>query len=758
MSEIENRLFATVAGAALVLLASGAIAQTPTDEAASGEEDATDRELTEIVVTGVRRRETVAIDTGASLQVLDGELFKEMNIQDVEQLTFYAPGTTVNGGQVGFLSIRGVGNDSFSAGTEGSSAFFVNGVYRPRITSVLTDVIDVGRAEILRGPQGTQFGRNALGGAVSITQRAPTDQFEAEFDASAGNYDLFRMQGGISGPLANTGAKGRIYAMKEERDGYIDNISPVGEAPRDLDNKDVTAVRGQLDLPLAETVDLALRADWLKSRDTGRVQPITSGDLRLLNQGAIIPYDDIRATALDVEPFQRIDDWGLSATVDVDLQGWMDGLTLTSLSSYREFDNLFQLDGDLTQLPASTLLFDLTSEYAQQEFLFSYDSGGAWQGVFGLFYFYENADFVFDIGAPVVANTPPENVQVLQTESVQTNASAVFTDWSYEFSEKLSFNFGARYTYEEKKHTTRVFVGLINPPIPFNDTGQLPDEDSWTDVSPRVGLEFKPTDNQLIYGLVSKGFTAGNYSLGQREPVEPETGYNYEIGHKGEFLDGRVQTSVTLFWMELEDLQVELIGENEFDVTTPVTANIGEARNRGVEFEIRALPAPWLSFSSAITYLDAEFLKGSAVIEVPDGFQELSLDGKTQTQSPELSASTRFEFDLDPSAVGIPGSARLRLEHQYVDEYFAGGNNLGVLNREADIIESVNLINVRLAYTFPNERWTVAVVGKNITDELVISRLTGTEADFQTQPPDLVAQSKLPLDPRTWQIALSYRY
>jgi len=721
-------------------------------------QDADDGRLEEVVVTGVRRKETLAMETGASLQYISGEQFKDMGIQDVEQLTFYAPGTTVNGGQIGFLSIRGIGNNSFSAGTEGSSALYVDGIYRPRITSVLTDIVDISGAEVLRGPQGTQFGRNSLGGAISVSTEAPSDEFTSEFTTWIGDYDMFRFQGGMGGPLTEGGTSGRLYVMKEERDGYIENISPVGEAPRTLDNKDVTAVRGSLRFDLGESTELVLRADWLESRDTGRVQPITSGDLRLLNQGAIIPYDDIRQTALDVEPYQNIDDTGISATFIFDLDGVRDGMTLTSLTSFREFSNLFQLDGDLTQLSAGNLIFDLDSEYVQQEFLLSFDAGDKVDGVVGLFYFHEEASFVFDIDTTLVPNTPPINLKVFQTEDIKTDAIALFTDWKWHYSPTWAFSAGLRYSWEEKSHDTQVQVGLITPPIPFSDSGLLQDTSDWDDFTPRISAEFTPSDNHLFYALVSKGFTAGNYSIGQKDPVDPEIAWNYEIGHKGTFFDGRLESSLSLYWMDLTDLQVELIGENEFDVTTPVTANIGEARNRGAEFELRALPLDWLQLSTAIAYLDAEFLKGAAVIEIPDGFQELNLDGKTPTQSPEWSTSSAVQMNFDTNVFGTEGMALIRFEHQYVDEYYAGGNNLGVLNRDADLIDSVNLFNARLQYIFPGERFSLSIVGKNLTDEVVISRLTGTEADYLIQDPDMVSQSKLPGDPRTWALVLDYRF
>lgn len=736
-------------------------AQAAADDLAAAQQGDTveDAPFEEMIVYGVRRRATLATETGASVQLLSGDVIQNMAIRDVEQLTFYAPGTSVNGGQVGFLSIRGVGNDSFSAGTEGSSALYVDGIYRPRITSVLTDITDVANAEILRGPQGTQFGRNSLGGAINVITRGPTDEFEAEAEALAGKFDQFRIQGGMSGPLLADRVNGRIFVMKEVRDGFIENISPVGEAPRTLDNKDVITVRGGLDFLLSDTVTFEVRGDWLKSRDTGRVQPIVSGDQRLLDQGAIIPFDDIRKAALDLEPFQNIDDWGISGRFEINLDSVLEGLTLSSLTSFREFDNVFQLDGDLTQLNASTLLFDLGSNYLQQEFLFSYDSGGDWQGIFGIFYFRENADFVFDINAPFVDNVPPPAVNVLQTESVTTNALAVFSDWTWQATSQWALNAGLRFSWEEKQHDTRVVVGPIGAPFVFSDTGQLPDTEDWTAVTPRVSVEYTPNDQHLFYALISRGFTAGNYSLGQQDPVDPEFAWNYEIGHKAQFLDGRLQTSISLFWMELNDLQVELIGENEFDVTTPVTANIGEARNRGVEFEARMSPAPWLRLSTAVTFLDAQFLRGLAVIEVGDGtFQELTLDGNSQTQSPKWSMSNSIEVDIPMDELAFGGSALLRFEHQYVGDQFAGGNNLGVLNRDADVIEDVTILNATLTYTFPDPRWNVSLVGLNLTNEVVISRLTGTEADFQVLEPDLVTQSKLPGDPRTWAVVLRVTY
>lgn len=712
-----------------------------------------------LIVEGVRRRATAAIETGASVQVLGGEQINDMAVRDVEQLTFYAPGTSVNGGQVGFLSIRGVGNDSFSAGTEGSSAFYVDGVYRPRITSVLTDVIDVERAEILRGPQGTQFGRNSLGGAINVIRKGPSDEFEAEAEASVGSFDMFRVQAGMGGPIIEDRLEARVFGMKEVRDGFIDNIAEVGTAPRTLDNKDVTAFVGSLDYHVSDQVTFEVRGDWLKSRDTGRVQPLVSGAQRLLDLGATIPFDDIRQAAIDTEPFQNIDDWGISGALAIDLEGWLPGLSLRSSTSRREFSNLFQLDGDLTDLNASVLVFDLDSKYLQHETLFSYDNGGSLAGIFGVFYFHEKADFKFDIDVPFVDNTPPPAVKVFQTEQVETQAVAVFADWKLQATENFAFNAGVRYSWEQKDHDTRVTVGPIGAPFFFSDSGQLIDLEEWTAFTPRIGLEYNLTDNQLLYGLVSRGFTAGNYSIGQLEPVDPEFAWNYEVGHKATFFDGALETSLSLFWMELRDLQVELIGENEFDVTTPVTQNIGEARNRGVEFGARAAPSDWLRIETAITYLDAVFQKGSAVIEIDeDIFQELTLDGKRQTQSPLWSASTGVEAEFSTSGLGIPGRGRLRFEHQYVGAQFAGGNNLGVLNRSVDRIDSVNVLNARFDYEFPGAQWMISVLGQNITDEVVISRLTGTEADFQIIEPDLVEQSKLPGDPRTWSIVLSFRY
>jgi len=743
----------------LAAAAAGAQAAQGAGVQQTGEDDErAEAALEEIIVVGARRRATLALETGASLQVLDGEQIRDMAIRDVEQLTFYAPGTSVNGGQIGFLKIRGVGNNSFSAGTEGSSSFYVDGIYRPRITSLLTDIADVDRAEVLRGPQGTQFGRNSLGGAINVVTRGPTAEFEADAEAWAGKFDQFRIQGGMSGPIASERVRGRIYAMKEVHNGFIENISPVGRAPNRVDDKDVTAVRGTLEFDLGEDVLFTLRGDWLKSRDTGRVQPLVSGAQRIVDQGVFIPFDDIRQTSIDLPPFQNIDDWGFSGTFEVDLDDWMEGLSLTSVTSRREFNNLFQLDGDLAPLNASSLVFDLVSDYIQHETLFNYDSGGGWEGTFGIFYFHENATFDFDIDVPFVSNVPPPAIKVFQTEEVTSNALAVFSDWKWQMTSEFAFNAGLRFSWDQKEHDTRVTVGPIGAPFFFSDTGQLPAKEDWTALTPRVSLDYTPNEDHLLYFLISRGFTAGNFSIGQQDPVNPEFAWNFEAGHKAEFFDGKLQTSLSLFWMRLRDLQVELIGENEFDVTTPVTENIGAARNRGVEFELRAAPASWLRVDSALTFLDAEFKEGTAVIEVPTGFQELMLDGNRQTQSPKWSISSGFEVDFPTQSLGFGGEATLRFEHQYVGDQFAGGNNLGVLNRDVDVIESVNIINARLTYDFPNPHWRISFVGENLTDEVVISRLTGTEADFQTIADDLVEQSKLPGDPRTWAFVLSFRY
>lgn len=721
---------------------------------ASGPDQAERVYIEEIVVYGARRRETLLQETGASIQAIDGTVFTAMGAESTDDISLYSPGVNIQAGQIGFMSIRGVKGNSFSAGTEGASSMYVDGVYFPRTVSVLEDIADIERVEVLRGPQGTQFGRNAMGGAVNMITAKPTEEFQIGALGRVGDYDERRMEAFVSGPVVEDSVLFRLHGLRGLRDGHVENIAEDTLAPDKLDDQDLKSVRGHLEFRPNDRGNLLISADWLETDETGPAQPIVSGGDDLLANGATIPYGDIRKTAIYFDNFQVVEDRGLSATFAYDLTDYWE---VKALLSQRKLDHEFFIDGDLTDLESTSVSYDETSEPFQGELQLTYQ-GQDVIGTFGLFYFKEENTLDFAVEVPFVRSTEPPGLRIEQFEDNETNAFAAFTDWAWDFRDDMTLNVGLRWSWEEKDHVTGVSVNLINPPINLSDTGPLEDSDSWTAFTPRIGLDYRPKDDRLYYALISRGFKAGGFNLGDPTPFDPEYLWNYEVGHKASFFNNTLQANLSLFWMELRDQQVEIVERDEFFVTSPRTTNAGETRIRGVEFDLFAQPTEWLSFNTGIAYLDAEFLEFPAAVEVLGEYVEFDLSGNRPTQTPEWHLSSGIQFDFSPRQIGIElgGEVMVRIEHQYVDETYGQGNGIGELNRPNDKLPSYSIFNARLAYRFPDERFEVSLLGRNLTDELRVIRLGNLEQEYY--PPETAPISWMPAKPRLVALQFSFNY
>lgn len=712
----------------------------------------------EIVIVGARRRETLLQETGGSIQALSGALFDQMGVEGTDDISLYSPGVNIQAGQIGFLSIRGIKSNSFSAGTEGASSLYVDGIYYPRTVSVLQENPDVTRVEVLRGPQGTQFGRNAMGGAINIITGKPTEEFELKANVRVGELDEFRVDGVVSGPLVKDQVLVRFQGVKGVRDGHVKNLAVGSEAPERLDDQDILAFRGHVETRFSENVKLLLSGDWLRTRETGPAQMIIAGATAERANGAFIP-DGIRNTAVNDDMFQNVDHWGLSATLDIGLSSIKEGLSLRFLTSYRDLKHEFLIDGDLTDLDSTSVNFDETSKSYQNELQLTYESEKL-SGVFGVFYFREENTLDFAVDVPFVRATEPPALLIQQFEDNVTDAFAVFTDWAWNFTNDLRLNVGLRWSWEKKDHVTGRSVTRITPPAPvqLSNTGPLPEDESWSAFTPRIGLDYFVAEGHMLYALVSRGFKAGGFNLGAKDPFGPEFAWNYEVGYKGSLLDNRLQTNLSLFWMDISDQQVQIVERDEFFVTSPRTTNAGASRVRGVEFDAVARPTDWLTLSSSATYLDAKFKKFFAAVNVLGTLTEFDLSGNRPTQTPEWSFSNSVQLDFTPQQIGLGfgGAIMLRLEHQFVDNTFGAGNGIGELNRPRDKLPSYNIFNARISYQFPDERTEISFLARNFTNALRVIRLGNLEQEFN--PPSAAPLSWMPGKPRLLAVQFSYKY
>jgi iron complex outermembrane recepter protein len=670
--------------------------------------------LEEVIVTAQKREENVQT-VPVAVSVFSEEAIRQSQILTMDDVARQAPGFTVTNYNPVTPQpfMRGVGSSPSDAGSDASVGVFIDGVYAGRAGGYRADLFDVERVEVLRGPQGTLFGRNVAGGALNIFTNKPSRDFGANLEVTGGNYSLVEARGMVTGSIAPE-LDGRLAFATRERDGHTDN-TVTGSELRDEDNK---SVRGRLLWAPSEVLTALFTADYSEDDYVGPaarnyVGPDPAGILAGINPllGALAPLllpssedeYDVEAGVDGVSEREMS-----SATMQLDWD--LDIGTLTAISSYREsdyyfFDDLLGLAFD----PASGLDPLLTtdadeesSQFSQEIRLNSVDGEMEW--TVGLYYLYEDVERLerfTPLGSPVAYD-----------QDSNTTSYAAFGQLTYPFSDVLSVTLGGRYSYDEKDFDltaegTEIGFGLLTPSPEDPAAGAVgftsSDDDSWTNFSPSVSLEYTPDDNNFIYLTVSQGYKSGGYNgnstneVAGRTPFSEEQVTNYEAGIKTDFLDRKARLNVAAFYMDYEDLQV-------FITSAETTAglfvdNAAEADISGFEAEFFYSPNDDLLLTLTYAYLDAELGQN----DIPEAD-----DGNTLTRSPEHAASAAAQYSISIDGVG---ELTLRADYTWQDKIYFLLNN-----PELSAQESYGLLNSRISLQ-SDDGWELALWAKNIADE-----------------------------------------
>ncbi|MCW3835087.1 TonB-dependent receptor [Sphingomonas canadensis] len=615
------------AGVALAALATvPAYAQ---DDAAAGQSAAA--EEGEIVVTARRREETL-LDVPIAVSAISGEALEKAGAIDITDIAASAPNVTleVSRGTNSTLSafIRGVGQQDPVAGFEAGVGIYLDDVYLNRPQAAVLDIYDVERIEVLRGPQGTLYGRNTIGGAVKYVSRRLAADPTISVRGTYGTYDQADVVVSGSTPVDADGIV-RVGAAgaRLSRGGFGTNLT----TGQDNYNKDVWAFRGSLELSPDDTFFARLTADYTHDKSNAR------GGHRLiagLSSGAPVLADvyDTRGGLLD--PKQDVKSKGFSGYIELKP---FEGVTLRSITAYRKDDSATPIDFDA--LAAVDL--DVPAYYNNKQFsqeLQALISSGGFSGLVGFYYLDAKARTVFDVRLP-------GGVTALTFGDVKTKTSAIFTDLTYDFNEQFSLSVGGRYTWDERDSTVlrRTYLGGGSPYFGgtgtlFATTSNFNGNADFKEFTPRASLSYKPDGDNMIYASYSKGFKGGGFDpRGQTSACrnssggactaaevydfmsfDPEKVNSYEIGWKSSF--GRdLNIALAAFWADYTDVQVPgSIGTTVGGVQTfiGITTNAGKARMRGIEFEGNAVLARdfgvsggKLGFNWAVGYLDAKYLE-----------------------------------------------------------------------------------------------------------------------------------------------------
>jgi iron complex outermembrane recepter protein len=722
MNAARSKAVIGLATVAMTTLAAGiAHSQAAPPDAAAGM-------LEEVLVTA-QRRVTSLQATAAAITAVSEDDLQARSIGDVQDLGRLAPSMDVSIYQgEAQIYIRGIGYTGLIGGTDSSTAFHLNGVYLSRSAGAIPGFFDVERVEVLRGPQGTLYGRNATGGSVNVISKGPSSQFASEAELTVGNYNHYRVLGALGGPLGSERVAARLAVQVEQRDGYTDATRPDGSKDDIEDQRDIMA-RLSVRLEPADNFTIDLIGDYYEADDAASVWlyfgpgAATNPFLRqyIAAQGGVVPPVRSRDIGSDVDAFNRPKIWGVSGKLT-----WAVGdYTLSSLSAYRVTRPRNFNDLDVTTANAITQFRSEDDEQLSEELQIVSPAGRDFEWLLGAYYIDESNDvrnqylfpFIDDMfGLPA----DPTCCKLRLDGQANTEASAIFGEANYDFTDKLNVVVGGRYSRERR--TGRNDVEFVNFLTPLFDNQTPFEPATFTAFTPKVGLNYQLSDAVFAYASASRGFKSGGFNIGsyQNTPFNPEKIWSYEAGVKTDLLERRLRLNLAAFYYDYTDLQVQDVEGNN-----TVVRNAASAVIQGLELETTALFGTALQVDLAATYLNSEFRDSCLAdpkhpLPQPEpgctGPSQRNLEGLQLPRAPELKLSVGAQYTLD---LPNTGQLILRGDYSHQSRIFFSAFEVTELSQEG-----YGWAKARLAYVAPGAGWQLAAFIDNITDEEVISNAT----------------------------------
>ena len=676
---ISRGLFSGFRSGACFLL--GAVLAFSGLSAVSAKSHAQALELEEILVTAQRRDEDRQ-DVITSLTALEGEALVDSAIQDVTDLPLYVPGLIISQIAASQISLRGISTQAQSVGGDPGVASYKDDIYLSRPGMAYVSFFDTERVEVLRGPQGTLYGRNTTGGVLHIISRKPEEELGGYLIGQYGRFDKRRFEGAVNVPLSDEFAV-RAAGLYHKRDGYLTNLYD-GKKVMDADEYAIR-LTGQW---TGESATAVLQYEHTQTDSV--IDPFKALTPGLANFafGGYSPIDEWDEVN---QNYPLVDDktlHTLTLRMDWDLS---EQVTLTSITGWRDFE-VFELnDLDDTQVELASYYGDMYAETIQQEFQLNYTNDRLTL-ISGAFFWWEEAEQVLDFPffPPGVLHSLPY---------VETFSWAVFGQGTYSLTDQWRLTVGLRYTDDKKDFTNEHgYVPFV--PLQYQDvTG------NYNAVTGRVALEYDLSDDVLVWASVSRGYKGGGFNgAGIAPPFDSEFLMAYEAGVNATFADNRVEVNLTGFYSDYTDMQVQRIVS-----IGSVIDNAGEASGGGAELEMRALLSETVSLNIGISVADMKFdsFLSADPVEPAAGIKELG--GNDLPRVAPFTGSGSLNL-AQPLGNGGTLNASFEVQHQgriYFDQF----------NREINSQKAFTVINARVGYDSPDDVWYVAAYGKNLTDK-----------------------------------------
>ena len=686
-----------------------------------------------VTVTATRTGTANIQTTGIAITALDAKALHHANVERVEHLMGLVPTLSVSQtpGDTPLITLRGIGSNSNVPGTDSNVTTQVDGVYMVQGSAVGLDFLDVERVEVLRGPQGTLFGRNAIAGTINIVTRQPTNTFETRARITAGNYDKLRVEGAISGPLVRNRIMGSFAFLRGSREGFV---ADVNRPDHSLGSEDSWAGRGHLRFILGTRHELLLSGDYSDAR--GVPLPLAR-PIAAVNKDSPATFE-IPDNFWSVQPNDlaegRSQRSGASARLTVRLG---DTATLSSLTAYRDGKARLFIDSDTTELPRATTRTSGAGRQLSQEVTIAHRIARLnWIG--GAFWFDERSrgpEWPFEI-----TNTPPlaPATQARVRPEITGEAWAVFGQARYGAWDRVALTAGLRYSDErEEGHTIGgaflrgTSIPAFRPPF---DVIDVADDTAWT---PKASFELEASRDTFLFLSATRGFKNGGINVTAQSPggaFRPEFAWSYEAGLKRTFPNGRGRVNASFFYVDYRDLQVvSFAGPGELDIS-----NAGHATSKGLELEGALSAGKRLQVVGILSWLDAVY--GDYIFKDPD-LGEIDATGNRLREAPRWSGSGSAIYEF---AAPGSGTMAVRSDITWQDPVFF---------TPANVVEQSQgryaLVHARTAYAPRSRRWEVSLYVRNIGRQEYVTATWAATGD--------VAISGRPGEPRHWGTQFTIR-
>jgi iron complex outermembrane recepter protein len=679
----------------------------------------------EIIVTAQKRSQSVQ-DVGAAVSAVSGASLNERGISDPSDLQFITPSLLVGKSQGNTaFTIRGVG---FNTVGSPAVAVHIDGVFQPRPSLGDLAQIDVERVEVLRGPQGTLYGRNANGGVINFLTKRPTDEFGGYIKARYASYDTIYAEGVLNAPLGSAGGFRLVVAHKDQGDGFVRNIA----GGPDLLDEGFTAVRLAVDANVTDRLKVQLTGAFVH-RDGAIYSSLSQTNPRTVGpRGA--PFGDLfafggnlyaalgavwtgipnRTTANDPSSSDR-KAFNVTGVLEWDLGG----LTLKSISGYQYFSDRHLSDFDGTNVTIYQGIVNRKSETFTQELNLS-GSVGPVDAVAGVYYLNEHFSQDLRINQPNGNGAfLPGALLSFQTPYYDSKSVAAFTDLTFNLTDSLRLIGGLRYA-EDRQNTFQDFNIFANirvaPTVvisPGNQCRAALPELRFNSTTPRVGVQFDASDSSMFYANYSEGFKVGGYNTDGtcNDPYLPEEIKAYEVGIKNSFMGGDLTLNATGFFYKYENLQLQqIIGTGVSIINAP------KAEILGLELEANLRASRSFSAFASASYLDAKYIEFSNVNGATGVLTPVNLRGNRLNNAPKFSVNLGFELKPELNIAG--GSLTLRADGSYRSETFVREFNDPLLERN----DPYFIANASITWKSANDQYLVRGFVTNLFDEVYLTQ------------------------------------